>query len=92
MGNEQTPQPGESQVLLTELQAYNQDELMFQSKLSSSANYDTRLLKKTISFNSSSDSITSYMQKYSPMYSRLNFFGQYIECDNLLLPVYCYVR
>ena len=23
---------------------------------------------------------------------RLNFFGQYIECDNLMLPVYCYIR
>ena len=24
--------------------------------------------------------------------TRLNFFGQYIECDNLMLPVYCYTR
>jgi hypothetical protein len=23
---------------------------------------------------------------------RLNFFGQYIECDNLMLPVYCYIH
>jgi hypothetical protein len=23
---------------------------------------------------------------------RLNFFGQYIECDNLMLPVYCFIR
>ena len=64
---------------------------MFQSKLSS-ATYDTKLTKKVIVYGTGSDHIANYLQKYPTLPSRLNFFGQYIECDNLMLPVYCYIR
>lgn len=51
-------------MYLSELQQWRQDELMFQSKLSPSASYETRLVKRVFSFNSASDNITSYLQMY----------------------------
>lgn len=62
MGNEQKPETG-NEIYLSEIQHRSTQDLMYQSKLSST-NYDTKLIKKIFKFGSGSDYVASYIQKY----------------------------
>lgn len=63
MGNTQGSQELDREVYLSDVQQWGNEDLMFQSKLSSVA-YDTRLNKKTVTYTSASENIANYLQKY----------------------------
>lgn len=52
----------EGEVYLSDVQHWNTQDLMFQSKLSE-ASYDTKLTKKVIVYGSGSEHIANYLQK-----------------------------
>lgn len=52
----------EGEVYLSDVQHYNNQDLMFQSKISE-ATYDTKLSKKVIVYGTGSEHISTYLQK-----------------------------
>lgn len=51
-------------MYLSEVEQWGAQDLMFQSKLTSSVSYDTKLLRKVFRFGSGTDYVANYLQKY----------------------------
>lgn len=50
-------------MYLSEVAQWGGQDLMFQSKLSSSVSYDTKLLRRVFRFGSGTDYVANYLQK-----------------------------
>ncbi len=63
MGGDIQKQNTQNEIYLSEVEGWGSNQLMFQSKLSS-VGYETKLIRKVFVFNSSSDNVNGYLQKY----------------------------